>query len=130
MYPSIGNKFSYKRIISSEEVIQFANLSGDTNSLHLDPEYASTTNFKKPIIHGFFLSSLISKIAGTMIKRGVLLLSNSSMYVSPAYPGEELTVECVVKHIHLSLKIVEFDTKIFSSEKAILRGKMTLQITD
>jgi len=54
--------FSY----SQEQVNKFAEVTGDNNPLHLDEEYAATTMFKRPIMHGFLGGSVFSKIFGTL----------------------------------------------------------------
>jgi len=45
----------------------FANLSLDSNPVHLSSEFASKTKFGKRIIHGFLSASLISGVAGTIL---------------------------------------------------------------
>jgi acyl dehydratase len=48
----IGTEFKKEFNYSQEMVIDFARTSGDNNPVHLDPVYAATTIFKKPIMHG------------------------------------------------------------------------------
>jgi acyl dehydratase len=53
---SIGQTAERKRTFSEEDVNTFAEISGDNNPLHVDPAFAKTTRFKKPIVHGVLLS--------------------------------------------------------------------------
>lgn len=43
----IGKKASLSKLITEDEVRQFAKISLDTNPAHLDAQYAATTMFKK-----------------------------------------------------------------------------------
>jgi acyl dehydratase len=51
--------------ITQDEVQRFADLTGDNNPIHLDAEYAATTSFKRPIIHGMLGATIFTKVLGT-----------------------------------------------------------------
>lgn len=51
----IGMQESYTCIITEEQVVKFAELSGDKNPIHLDEQYASKSRYKKRLVHGLFL---------------------------------------------------------------------------
>jgi acyl dehydratase len=53
-----GDQFKWERTISAEDVRRFAEVVGDLNPIHIDEEFASTTSFKKRIVHGAFLGGL------------------------------------------------------------------------
>ncbi len=57
-------KANFEVKISDTDRLNFAELSGDYNKLHVDPQYSKKTNFGKPILHGAFHAGLISKMAG------------------------------------------------------------------
>lgn len=40
------------RVVTEEDVLQFAQLTGDNDPLHTDPEYAKNTPFRQQIAHG------------------------------------------------------------------------------
>lgn len=48
----IGKSIQVIRKFTLDDVKTFAQLSGDMNPLHLDEEYAKTTQFKGRICHG------------------------------------------------------------------------------
>ncbi len=54
---------SAPRTITEADIRTFAELSGDTNPLHLDPEFARTTIFGEPIAHGLLGLSVASGLA-------------------------------------------------------------------
>lgn len=45
--------------ITQDHLDGFAELSGDDNPIHVDPDYAATTPFRLPVAHGMFLFSLV-----------------------------------------------------------------------
>lgn len=55
-----GDTVTFEKTISDEDVRAFAEVSGDTNRLHLDEEFARTTRFGGRIVHGTLVSGLIS----------------------------------------------------------------------
>ena len=48
-----GTIYTHEFSFTQDEVVQFANVTGDKNPVHLDAAYAAQTMFKKPIMHGF-----------------------------------------------------------------------------
>jgi acyl dehydratase len=57
----VGRHFgpSSWRQITQEDVAAFAELSGDRNPIHLDPEFAKGTPFGTTIAHGYLTLSLV-----------------------------------------------------------------------
>jgi 3-hydroxybutyryl-CoA dehydratase len=64
---SVGMSASYTRTITDKDIRQFAEVSGDTNPVHLDEEFAASTRFKKRIAHGMLSGSSISTVVGTKL---------------------------------------------------------------
>jgi hypothetical protein len=53
---SIGDKDQIERTFTQAEVNEFAKLSGDTNPIHLDENYAKSTKFGKTVVHGVLIN--------------------------------------------------------------------------
>ncbi|TAE76143.1 MAG: MaoC family dehydratase [Bacteroidetes bacterium] len=111
---------------SQQEVKQFATLTGDTNPLHLDEEFAAQTQFKKPIIHGMLSASVISKILGTEFPGGgSVYLQQSIEFLRPMYVDKQYELRLVIKEIYTSnhSAIVETTIKDIASKKMTIRGE-------
>jgi acyl dehydratase len=66
---AIGKTFTTtSRTITGDEVLAFANLTGDTHPLHVDPEFARASPFGEQIAHGLLG---LSVAAGLGIQTGV-----------------------------------------------------------
>lgn len=79
--------------VTDHDRIRFADLSGDQNPLHVDPNYAENTDFKRCVLHGAFSAGLVSQMAG-MYLPGVkcLLHSLELKFLNPIYTPVKLTV--------------------------------------
>ena len=60
----IGMSASFEKTVSERDVTAFATLSGDTNPLHLDEEFARGTRAGQRVVHGMVTASLISTLVG------------------------------------------------------------------
>jgi 3-hydroxybutyryl-CoA dehydratase len=68
-------------------VKSFSDISGDKNKIHLDEVYAAKTFFKKPIVHGAFLISVLSSLIAENYSN-VILLSMDFKFTKALYVGE------------------------------------------
>jgi hypothetical protein len=48
----VGEKAEISRVFGEEDVVLFAKLTGDTNPIHVDNEFAKQTKFGRCIVHG------------------------------------------------------------------------------
>jgi acyl dehydratase len=127
----VGDLFSLKRTLSPEEVGLFAQITGDDNPLHVDAEYAATTPFGKPIVHGVFLLGLVSKALGRDFPgHGSVAVSISAKFLRPVPVGEEVTIEIEVaekleKYQHIRMKTTGY-VQIDGRKKMAFAGEAVL----
>jgi acyl dehydratase len=81
---NIGDTFEHHFSFSQEDVVLFAQVTGDNNPVHLDKAYAANTIFKRPIIHGMLGATVFSKVFGTMFPgEGTIYLNQSLQFLRP-----------------------------------------------
>jgi len=91
---NIGEKASLTKQITESDVIRFAEVTGDRNPIHLDPEYASKTRFKERIAHGMLTASLISAVISTrLLGPGNIYVSQSLEFKAPVKLGDVIQAE-------------------------------------
>ena len=99
----VGMHETYSRQITSEDVVAFAEVSGDRNPIHLSDEFAAKTPFKTRIAHGIYTASLISAVIGTRLPGpGAIYMTQSLKFLAPVRVGD--TVDASVEIIELSEK--------------------------
>jgi 3-hydroxybutyryl-CoA dehydratase len=77
--------------ITEAKIMEYANVSGDTNPLHLDESFAETTDFGARIAHGMLTLSFISEMM--IAEFGIAWIATGSLRVrfkGPAYIGDKI----------------------------------------
>jgi acyl dehydratase len=90
---AVGDYVKFSKTISDDDVLSFADASGDTNRLHLDESFVEATRFGERIAHGALISGLISA-AVAALPGTVIYLSQELSFLGPAHIGDRLTAEC------------------------------------
>jgi acyl dehydratase len=93
----VGDSFRSKRFISEADVQGFAQVTGDDNPIHLDPEHAKTTRFGVPVVHGVLLLGIVSKVLGRDFPgHGSIAVSMSVKWLRPVPVNSEVEIEVKV----------------------------------
>ena len=117
----IGDKFTLEFSFTQNQVNDFCKISGDFNPLHWDEEFAASTPFKRPIIHGALVSSVFSKVMGMDFPgKGSVYLKQISEFKRPLYVGQNYNAVFEIESINESKHTAEIKTQVFELE----RGKL------
>lgn len=130
----IGQTASLERIFSESDIESFANLTLDTNPVHLNDDYAKNTLFKKKIAHGLLTGSLIGAVLGTKLPgNGAILLSQSFNFNEPVFAGDHVRAILEVTNIKEKSigKIIEITSKCINQNNVVvLNGESTLLLKE
>lgn len=130
----VGSEYKFRFSFSQEQVNIFADLTGDHNPIHIDPVYAASTRFGKPIIHGHLSSSVFTKYLGMNEPGGPgsIYLKQETEYLRPMFVDTEYEVVFRVTGIREGKHIAEIATEIYDLEsgKILIRGTGTLKNTE
>lgn len=81
-----GDTYELKTSFTQEDVNTFARITGDTNPIHIDPAFAATTLFGRPIVHGYLAGAVFSRVFGTlMLPQGSIYMSQTMKFVGPVF---------------------------------------------
>jgi 3-hydroxybutyryl-CoA dehydratase len=126
----IGQSASYERTVSEEDIVRFAEVSGDDNPVHLDEEFASKTLFKGRIAHGMLGAGFISTVVGTRLPGyGSIYVSQSLRFRAPVRIGDTVVTTATVKSIDKERKRVTMETVCAIGDKIVIDGEAELMLT-
>lgn len=117
----LNEKICYKKIITNEDVLVFAGVTGDLNPIHLDEKYAQESIFGKKICHGMLIAGYISNVIGTQLPGpGTIYLSQNIKFKKPIYLNDTVSVEIVVKNIDYKKNTVTLQTNVKNQEDLLV----------
>ena len=120
----VGQKASFSKKIDESLLNDFAKISGDFNPLHMDKEYASSTNFGKRVCHGMLLASFLSQLIGMNLPgKNSLYFSQTLNFRNPCFVDDEIIIEGEIIEKKSSIKLISIKTTIFNQEgKCLIDG--------
>ena len=108
-----GQHASFRKTFTDEDVRRFIEITGDTNPLHVDDEFASRTQFGRRVIHGMLAASLFSTMVGMMLPgTGAIYRSQTIRFLLPVHPGDTVTAHFVVRSVDRARHRLEIDAWI------------------
>ena len=88
-------------MVTEDDIMSFARLSGDDNRIHTDAEFSKTMPFGKQVAHGLLGLSIASGLAWqTGLMDGTVLAFREVQewkFVKPVFIGDTIYVELEVK---------------------------------
>jgi 3-hydroxybutyryl-CoA dehydratase len=87
---SVGDTAESAVTVTEETIEAYAELSGDHNPIHEDPEYAAETMFGGRIAHGMLSAGPVSAALADL-PGDVIYLSQELAFENPVYPGDTVT---------------------------------------
>lgn len=123
----IGDSHKVTRFVSSDDVQVFADLTGDDNPIHVDPEYALDTRFGKPIAHGVLLLGIISKVLGRDFPgHGSIAVALSCRFLRPVPVDSEIEVEVKIAEKIEKRRHVKARVYVYREGKMCVGGEATI----
>jgi len=118
---------TFGKTITDADILMFAGVSGDTNPVHLNEEFAAGTPFHGRIVHGMLTASLISTVLGTKLPGpGCIYVSQTMRFLAPVRSGDTVRAEVTLRTVDREKKRAIFDTACKVLGKNVLEGEAVL----
>jgi 3-oxoacyl-[acyl-carrier protein] reductase len=126
----VGKVTEFRHEITKQDVDNFAQLTGDYNPVHVDPDFAKQVGFGKPVVHGMLTSSFISTMIGMLMPGpGALWTSQTLDFLNPAHVGDQIVVSATVLRKSVATKSIVLEISIINQDKIILvRGESVVRL--
>jgi 3-hydroxybutyryl-CoA dehydratase len=126
---NVGMTESYSKFISEDDIRLFAQVSGDTNPVHLSDDYAKDMLFKKRIAHGMMSASFFSALFGTKLPgNGCVYVAQNLKFRRPVYVGDTVVAQIKIIEIDARKRRVFFTTTCKVDNKLVIDGTAEIYI--
>lgn len=121
----VGDYVRFSKQISDDDVAAFARVSGDTNRLHLDDDYAAGTRFGRRIVHGSLAAAMVSA-ALARLPGVTIYLSEDLSFRRPVDVGDRLTARAEIvetlaeDRFRLEVGVTDGDEEVVDGEAVVL----------
>jgi 3-hydroxybutyryl-CoA dehydratase len=119
----------FSKTVTEADIVLFAGITGDTNPVHLDEEFAKPTLFKGRIAHGMLTAGFISAVFGTKLPGpGCIYLSQSLKFKAPVRIGDTVVARVTATAIDREKGRVTFATTAHVGSTLVMDGEAQLLV--
>ncbi len=125
----IGQTAELSRVVTEADIQSFAAVTGDTNPVHLDADYAAGTMFKSRIAHGMLSAGYISAVIGTQLPGpGAIYLSQTLKFKAPVRIGDTVLTTCTITAKDASRRRITLSTLCRVEETVVVEGEAMIML--
>ena len=125
----VGTTASFSKTVTDADIVLFAGVSGDTNPVHIDEEYASATMFKGRIAHGMLTAAFLSAVLGArMPGPGAVYLSQSLRFRAPVRIGDTVRATATVTALDAKRRRATLETICTVAGKVVVDGEAVVMV--
>ena len=117
---TVGQEYQKTVHVTQDQIDAFAQVSGDHNPLHTDPEFARKSIFGQTVAHGMLGLSLISAVLGTEFPGfGTIYMGQEAKFFKPIFTDESVRIRLRVKELQPEKKRMLITTTILKENDEI-----------
>ena len=121
---AVGDAATFAKTVTEADILLFAAVSGDTNPVHIDQDFAAATPFKSRIAHGMLSASFISAVLGVRLPGpGTIYLSQAMRFRAPVRVGDTVVVTATIKALDVDKRRVTLETVCKVGDTVVIDGE-------
>lgn len=115
---SIGDCYKFHVVLTEDKFKQFLELTGDTNPLHTDADYARNRGFKDRVAYGMLTACFLSTMAGVYMPGKLSLIHSVEIkFVKPVFVGDEILLSSTISEKNDTFKIMTLEVIVTNQDK-------------
>jgi acyl dehydratase len=115
-----GQRARRSKTVTGRDVELYAEITGDLNPLHFDPEFARRTRFGRLVAQGGITAGMLNAlVAMDLPGPGTVFLSQSLRYLAPTYLGDTLTAEVEILSVKPDKPVCQLKATITNQDGTV-----------
>jgi 3-hydroxybutyryl-CoA dehydratase len=112
--------------VPADAIQQFVKLSGDAAPLHTDAVFAKNAGFEAPVVHGAYLTALVSRFVGMEFPGANAILERMDiMFRRPCYAPAHLTIKGTVVQVSEAVATVVLQISVTQADGSLIASGKT-----
>jgi len=125
----VGMTDVFSKTVTEADIMAFAGVSGDTNPVHLDEDFASSTMFKTRIAHGMLSAGFISTLFGTKLPGpGCIYVGQNLRFKAPVKIGDTVVARVTAIEKDDKKNMIKFETTCSVGDTKVIDGDATILV--
>ncbi len=125
---TVGMSNSVTKTITDADVLMFGAVSQDLNPIHFDHEYARTTMFGGPIVHGNLVAGLLSAAGAQLTGQGSIYVKDERFFAAPVRVGDTITATVEIMDMNIEKKNMHLKALCTNQKgETVVSGKITVK---
>ena len=123
--PQVGQTATRSLTFTAAHVAAYADITGDRNPLHFDPDFAARTRFGRLVVHGGLTSGILNAlVAEDLPGPGSVFMSQNLRYTAPVFIGDTITGQVEVTSVHATKPVTELKIRVWRQDgETVLEGE-------
>jgi 3-hydroxybutyryl-CoA dehydratase len=126
----LGGTESFTVSVTENMMSDFFDITGDSNPLHTDENYAKEKGYKGKVVYGMLTASFLSTLAGVYLPgENSLIHLVEAEFPAPVFIGDTLKITGTVSRKDDNFKTIEIKVVAVNDNwQKVLRGKMRVGV--
>ena len=126
---SVGMAATFAKTVTEADILAFCGVSGDTNPVHINADYAASTPFKSRIAHGMLSAAYISAVLGTKLPGpGCIYVEQNLRFKAPVRIGDTVKASATIVEIVAEKRRVTLTTVCTVGDTVVIDGTATVMV--
>ena len=118
---AVGQRARRTQTVTAKHVELYAEITGDRNPLHFEPDFAKRTRFGRLVAQGGITAGMLNAlVAMNLPGPGTVFMNQSLRYLAPTYLGDTLTAEIEVLSLKLDKPVCQLRATITNQDGTVV----------
>jgi acyl dehydratase len=117
----VGQRARRTQTVTARDVELYAQITGDRNPLHFDPDFAGRTRFGRLVAQGGITAGMLNAlVAMDLPGAGTVFMSQALRYLAPVYLGDTVTAEVEVRSLKPDKPVCELRAAVTNQDGTVV----------
>lgn len=118
---TVGQTAELSRLVTSDDIVKFTDISGDNNPIHYDEGAAKASKFGEIVVQGGVTSAILNAVVAEELPGpGTVFLNVSWDFKAPVRPGDTITGRVEVLEAREDKPVTKIKTQVVRDDGTVV----------